>query len=71
MVTALESCHTLYPYKKFIGYCNDAKADLDKCFRMEKERMRKENMNKGRKEEQEWQREWREVRDATTRDTTT
>jgi hypothetical protein len=37
---------------------------LDKCFRNEKERMRRENMNKGRKEEQDWQREWREVRES-------
>ena len=52
------------PYAKFFGACNDHKATLDKCFRNEKERMRRENMNKGRKEEQDWQREWREVRES-------
>mmetsp|Transcript_4106 Transcript_4106/g.8241 ORF Transcript_4106/g.8241 Transcript_4106/m.8241 type:complete len:82 (-) Transcript_4106:49-294(-) len=58
----LENCHATQPYAKFFGVCNDYKMALDKCFREEKERMRRENMNKGRKEEQDWQKEWREVR---------
>lgn len=28
---------------KFIGYCNEAKADVDVCFKMEKEKKRSEN----------------------------
>ena len=54
-IVYLESCHITNPYLKFLGACNDAKADLDKCFRREKEGMRRRNMEEGRRE---WQREW-------------
>ena len=33
---------------KFFGACNDAKAELDKCFRAEKEAKRKLNLVKAR-----------------------
>mmetsp|Transcript_27864 Transcript_27864/g.55840 ORF Transcript_27864/g.55840 Transcript_27864/m.55840 type:complete len:100 (+) Transcript_27864:57-356(+) len=36
VVQALESCHSLKPYKKFFGACNFQKAALDACFRREK-----------------------------------
>ena len=29
---------------KFFGACNDAKVSLDKCFKQEKDRVRKENL---------------------------
>lgn len=34
VIQALEKCHQENVYKKFIGVCNNAKADLDACFRV-------------------------------------
>jgi hypothetical protein len=42
-VQKLNACHEDNPAAKFLGVCNAPKADMDHCFRAEKERMRKEN----------------------------
>jgi hypothetical protein len=34
---------------KFMGACNDAKADLDHCFRAEKKAKQKKNLNEARR----------------------
>jgi hypothetical protein len=33
---------------KFVGYCNDAKRELDQCFKLEKNVKRSENLKKAR-----------------------
>lgn len=45
-IKALLDCHTEHPYMKFLGKCNDQKAKLDACFKLEKEHKRKANFNK-------------------------
>ena len=40
----LVQCHDDNKYMKFFGACNDAKVLLDKCFKQEKDRVRKENL---------------------------
>jgi COX assembly protein 2 len=42
-IQKLIACHEEHPWAKFFGTCNEVKRDLDQCFRVEKERMRKEN----------------------------
>ena len=42
-VKRLLECHTDNPVAKFFGACNDAKRDLDRCFKAEKEKKRAEN----------------------------
>mmetsp|Transcript_32314 Transcript_32314/g.30819 ORF Transcript_32314/g.30819 Transcript_32314/m.30819 type:complete len:96 (+) Transcript_32314:236-523(+) len=48
LVANLVACHEQYAWGKFMGACNDEKADMDKCFRAEKEEMRYANQEKGR-----------------------
>ena len=48
LVDALKACHTINPYAKFWGECNDAKALMDRCFRDEKEKRRSENLRAAR-----------------------
>ena len=43
IVKALETCHAQNQYAKFWGACNDAKVELDWCFRREKDTVRKAN----------------------------
>ncbi len=45
-IIALKKCHADNQYAKFWGACNDAKAELDWCFRQEKENKRKLNFDK-------------------------
>jgi COX assembly protein 2 len=47
VVDALTACHVDHEYAKFWGKCNKQKAELDACFRAEKELRRKANMEKG------------------------
>mmetsp|Transcript_17762 Transcript_17762/g.35052 ORF Transcript_17762/g.35052 Transcript_17762/m.35052 type:complete len:85 (+) Transcript_17762:146-400(+) len=48
VIDALRNCHEENPYKKFFGVCNEPKAALDKCFKAEKEVIRKANADKAR-----------------------
>uniref|UniRef100_A0A7S1BDD3 COX assembly mitochondrial protein n=1 Tax=Corethron hystrix TaxID=216773 RepID=A0A7S1BDD3_9STRA len=43
VVLALESCHANFPYRKYVGACNNQKALLDICFRADK----KERQSRG------------------------
>lgn len=44
----LLKCHEENKFAKFFGACNDVKAEMDRCFRAEKEVKRKENLRKAR-----------------------
>lgn len=44
----LVACHEEHKMGKFFGHCNDQKADMDICFRAEKEEARYANMMKAR-----------------------
>jgi COX assembly protein 2 len=44
----LIQCHEDHKIGKWFGACNDAKYEMDKCFREEKEQKRKANMEKAR-----------------------
>ncbi|TMW69348.1 hypothetical protein Poli38472_001504 [Pythium oligandrum] len=48
VIHALNTCHDENPMAKFFGACNDAKNELDKCFRAEKIRKRTENLERAR-----------------------
>ncbi|GMH46802.1 hypothetical protein TL16_g12456 [Triparma laevis f. inornata] len=62
VIRALEICHSTKPYLKFLGACNDEKASIDICFRNEKQRVRKQNMDKARKKDMEFEKEWQEIK---------
>eukprot|EP00904_Undaria_pinnatifida_P008686 jgi/Undpi1/4948/HiC_scaffold_19.g08300.m1 len=51
------ACHEENPYGKFFGACNELKLALDKCFAMEKEQKRKQNMAKARQFDAGYQKE--------------
>ena len=55
MVNALVACHAEFPFSKFMGWCNDDKANMDICFRKEKEEMRSSNMDKARSFDQKFE----------------
>ena len=42
-VDALTKCHEDHPIAKFWGKCNQQKAAMDRCFKIEKEAKRKVN----------------------------
>ena len=44
----LIDCHEEHKWGKFVGKCNELKAELDWCFRMEKEEKRVANMTRAR-----------------------
>eukprot|EP00981_Chlorochromonas_danica_P015078 scaffold10372_cov243-Ochromonas_danica.AAC.3 len=44
----LVACHEEHKFGKWFGACNDDKAALDRCFKMEKEIKRKGNMDVAR-----------------------
>mmetsp|Transcript_5678 Transcript_5678/g.7194 ORF Transcript_5678/g.7194 Transcript_5678/m.7194 type:complete len:85 (-) Transcript_5678:788-1042(-) len=48
VIDALLACHEENPYMKFLGACNNPKAALEHCLRMEKEVRRKENADNAR-----------------------
>jgi COX assembly mitochondrial protein 2 len=48
LVDKLVACHEEHKMGKFFGYCNDPKAEMDICFRAEKEEARHANMLKAR-----------------------
>ena len=49
VVENLIRCHDEYKIGKFFGACNQAKVELDQCFRIEKDQVRQENLAKARK----------------------
>ncbi|GMI20099.1 hypothetical protein TeGR_g8990 [Tetraparma gracilis] len=55
VIHALTSCHSLHPYAKFRGACNDEKLDLDLCFRAEKDRRRRSNLERARESDRRWE----------------
>ena len=48
IVKALVACHEENKWGKFLGSCNDVKAQLDACFKSEKEEKRAANLKKAR-----------------------
>jgi COX assembly mitochondrial protein 2 len=48
IVELFARCHEEHKWGKFFGKCNDIKAQLDQCFKREKEEMRDENLRKAR-----------------------
>ena len=44
VVNNLVRCHEEYQIGKFFGACNQAKVELDKCFKMEKEQVKQVNL---------------------------
>jgi COX assembly protein 2 len=51
MVDELVACHDTNPKAKFWGACNDIKATMDNCFRLEKEKKRALNAKNAREKE--------------------
>ena len=48
IISKLISCHEDNKISKFFGACNDFKAEMDWCFKTEKEAVRKENLRKSK-----------------------
>lgn len=61
MITRLLQCHEENPIGKFTGACNDVKAEMDNCFRQEKEEKRAANLKKAREFEN-YERQMKELR---------
>jgi COX assembly protein 2 len=49
LMKMLVQCHDENPALKFFGACNSFKAEMDACFRAEKEERRKDSVNRGQK----------------------
>ena len=43
VISQLQQCHADYPYKKFLGACNDLKRALNRCLQKEYEVKQKHN----------------------------
>ncbi|TYZ63139.1 hypothetical protein PybrP1_008222 [[Pythium] brassicae (nom. inval.)] len=48
VIAALNRCHEENPRLKFFGACNEAKNELDLCFKAEKVRKRSENFKRAK-----------------------
>jgi COX assembly protein 2 len=48
LVQMLIDCHEEHKWGKFLGACNDIKAEMDWCFKEEKEEKRLKNLAKAR-----------------------
>ena len=55
-ILALQECHAENRFAKFVGACNVVKAELDACFRKQKEFKRTVNLAKARAERERMQR---------------
>lgn len=63
-VERLVACHDEHKLGKFFGYCNDPKAEMDICFRAEKEEARSANMKKARASEERYESQLKLVEEA-------
>ena len=54
-VQELVKCHENHPMTKFFGACNDAKTNLDNCFRAEKILKRDANLAKAKSDKAAWE----------------
>lgn len=50
VILELRACHAAHPAGKFWGACNDAKAQLDACFRAEKRGKQRQGLAKAKAE---------------------
>ena len=66
VIDALRKCHEINPRMKFLGACNDEKAALDLCFRLEKQERRAANRAAAKRSRARW--EQRKVEVAKSRD---
>ena len=60
-VDMLVKCHQENTFGKFIGACNDIKAQMDHCFKAEKEEKRRANMQRSKEVEERFQRKLAEL----------
>lgn len=44
VIIALRRCHCEHPYLKFVGYCNEKKYALNRCFKEEKLKRKSDNL---------------------------
>jgi len=63
-IEKLVECHESHPWGKWLGACNEAKVALDRCFRAEKEFMRKTNAEKAREARRRFEDKLREDKQA-------
>lgn len=64
LVEKLVACHEEYKFGKFYGMCNDPKAEMDICFRAEKEEARHANMMKARASDERYEQQLRLIAEA-------
>lgn len=57
----LVTCHKENSFGKFFGACNEIKAQMDHCFKMEKEEKRRVNMQRSKEIEDRFQRKLAEL----------
>jgi len=55
-VAALLKCHEDHAIGKFFGACNERKRELDRCFKLEKERRRAANADGARERRERFER---------------
>ena len=60
-VDMLVKCHQENSFGKFFGACNEVKAEMDRCFKAEKEEKRRANMQRSREVEERFQRKLAEL----------
>ncbi|XP_064611217.1 COX assembly mitochondrial protein 2 homolog [Liolophura sinensis] len=49
IIKAYHQCHKDFPFKKFLGHCNDLDTAMNKCLKEERLQRRKLNQQKAKK----------------------
>ena len=52
VIEQLRKCHAEYPYRKFLGACNDFKRALNDCLHKEYKERQKANLEQARKKKE-------------------
>ncbi|SAM07662.1 hypothetical protein [Absidia glauca] len=61
VIEALEQCHKANSFNKFLGFCNDAKIQVDHCLKKEFAIQRQENKSKGAEKRAKMKNVWQDM----------
>ncbi|ORY88989.1 cytochrome c oxidase biogenesis protein Cmc1-like protein [Leucosporidium creatinivorum] len=61
VMKAIKDCHTINPYLKFLGVCNDQKTALNMCLRKERQGRAVGNLEKAKAKRKEVEEKWKTI----------
>ncbi|SAM07912.1 hypothetical protein [Absidia glauca] len=61
VIEALDQCHKANSFNKFLGFCNDAKREVDQCLKEEFLAQRAENRGKNAEKRAKMKKVWQDI----------